>query len=803
MEPSRRYAIPQRGNRGRKQFWKALHMPSFVRHTYDIRGTVQGVGFRPTVYRLATSLGLGGTIQNRAGTVRLVLEGDGPSLDQFMAALSSQLPVQAHIESCTLVEAIRLGDSRRAAEFSVIPPDGEEKAAILIPPDLATCAACMEEVRDPLNRRHGYPFTTCTDCGPRYTVLQGMPYDRRFTTLSAFPLCEACRSEYIDPSNRRFHAETMACPACGPQLQLADADCRPIHGSALQGARRILADGGILAVRGIGGFLLAVNARHRDSLAALRRRKERPHKPLAVMARDLPTVAAQCEVPAPAAEALQSAEAPIVILDVLKEAQAAGALPLDLLTPDARTLGVMLPTSALHWLLLAPLPGDPVPAFDWLVMTSGNRRGEPICLTNEEASLRLRGIADAFLFHNREIRLRNDDSLCAIQRDRPQVWRRARGYAPGPVRSPVRLARCCLAMGAEMKNAVALGFEDRVVLSPHIGDLDTPEATEGQRTVAEALPLFLQRSPDAVAVDLHPDMHSSRLGATIASRAGLPLITVQHHHAHALACLAENGRSEGLALVFDGTGLGPDGTIWGAELLHVETGAFKRLASFMPAPLPGGDAAIRRPARQAVARLWASGIPLLPERLRALGVTEEEAAAWIRQCETGLHCPMTHGAGRLFDSLSALLGLCPPTATYDGQAAIRLEAAAREAGEGAPQAALPYLKRERDCMLWIDWSPAFVRLAELPVAGNDAPRHALAAHRGIAEAARDMIEYGLSATGSQCVALSGGVFMNRVLTTMLSAQLESAGIRVLLHRDVPPNDGCIALGQAIAGGIGE
>ena len=572
-----------------------------------------------------------------------------------------------------------------------------------------------------------------------------------------------------------------------------------LEGDPLRGARQELARGGAVGVRGIGGFLLAANAFDRAALQKLRERKRRPHKPLAVMAADLATVRRFCEVPPDAETLLTSPEAPIVILDVLPDVVRGDALPLDLLTPDAPTLGVMLPTSPLHLLLLAPLAGDPVPAFDLLVMTSGNRGGEPICLTNAEALERLGGIADLLLCHDREINLRADDSLAVIQRGAPQLWRRARGYAPNAILLSRPLKRCVLAMGAELKNTVAVGFEDRVVLSPHVGDLETPEALDGLERVARALPQFLERRPDAVAVDLHPDMHATLLGRRLAAESGLPVVEVQHHHAHAAAALAEHGEESGLALVMDGTGLGPDGTVWGAELLAIDPSGCRRLATFAPVPLPGGDAAVRRPARQAVARWVDAGVELTDERLRRLGVTPEEGAAWRQQCVRRLNAPLTHAAGRVFDAFSAVLRIAPETVTYEGQSAIRLEAAARRSLRNAVPS-LPFVQREEGGMLVIDWAEAFALLADDRLIAGRECDWAYGEHCSIADAALAMVKYGLEREGPCSVALSGGVFMNRILTDLVAQRLEAVGVSVLLHRRVPPNDGCIALGQAVVVG---
>lgn len=772
---------------------------SRVSRTFDLNGIVQGVGLRPTLYRRAKEGGLCGWIQNRSGVVRLHLEGETRAVEGFVQRLPQLLPPHARLDTLSEIESEALAEGEGCGDFQILPSEISGQPAVVIPADLALCEDCRREVLDPRNRRFGYAFTTCTRCGPRYTVVEAMPYDRERTTLAAFPLCPECRAEYENPTDRRFHAESIACPKCGPQLALLGADGRERAGDPVRETRAALSRGGIVAVRGIGGFLLAVNAFDRSALQTLRDRKRRPHKPFAVMAPDLKTVRRFCAVPPEAESVLTSPEAPIVILDVLPEVARAGRLPLDLLTPDAPTLGVMLPTSPLHLMLLEPCAGDPVPRSELLVMTSGNRGGEPICLTNGEARERLGGIADLFLCHNREINLRADDSIAVLQRGLPQLWRRARGYAPNALLLATPLLRSVLAMGAELKNAVAVGFEERVVLSPHIGDLEAPEALDSLERVARTLPVFLERQPEVVAVDLHPDMQATRLGRRLAAESGLPVVEVQHHYAHAVAALAEYGLESGLALVMDGTGLGPDGTVWGAELLAVSPEGFRRLATFAPVPLPGGDAAVRRPARQAVARWADAGVQPTEEALRRLGVSTEEASVWRQQCQKGLNAPLTHAAGRVFDAFSAALGLAPETVTYEGQSAVRLEAAARR-GCSCTGLTLPFATGERAGCWTVDWREAFTRLADPRAVAGRADAWAYAAHRAIADAAWNMINYGLAREPAGAVALSGGVFMNRVLNDLLVPRLEEAGVRVLLHRRVPPSDGCIALGQAVVAG---
>ena len=770
-----------------------------VIRVFDLTGIVQGVGLRPTVFLLAEEAGLCGWVQNRTGVVRLRLEGYAQAIEAFMRRLPQALPPNARLDTVSEIEADVLPEGGGAGDFKILPSSMSGHPTVVIPADLAMCEVCRAEIQDPHNRRYGYPFTTCTRCGPRYTVVESMPYDRDRTTLSAFPLCPACRAEYENPRDRRFHAESTACPHCGPSLTLLDLQGKKVEGDALRVTRQALSRGGIVGVRGIGGFLLAANAFDCDALRTLRARKRRPHKPFAVMAADLATVRRFCVVPPEAETLLLSPEAPIVILDVLPEAVREERVPLDLLTPDAPTLGVMLPTSPLHLFLLTPLSDDPVPAFELLVMTSGNRGGEPICLTNAEAQERLAGIADLLLCHDREINLRADDSLAVIQHGAPQLWRRARGYAPNAILLSRPLQRCVLAMGAELKNTVAVGFEDRVVVSPHVGDLETPEALDGLERVARSLPQFLERRAEAVAVDLHPDMHATLLGRRLAAEQGLPVVEVQHHHAHAAAALAEHGEHAGLALVMDGTGWGTDGTVWGAELLAVDPSGFRRLATFAPVPLPGGDAAVRRPARQVVARWVAAGVELTDERLRRLGVTPEEGAAWRQQCLRQLNAPLTHAAGRVFDAFSAALGLAPETVTYEGQSAIRLEASARRSSRrNVPR--IPFALAEKEGVLVIDWADAFVLLSEAPLKTGHECDWAYGEHSSVAESAIKMVEYGLARGIDGPVALSGGVFMNRILTDLVVQGLEALGVRVLVHRRIPPNDGCIALGQAVVAG---
>ncbi len=769
---------------------------NWTKLTVDVSGVVQGVGFRPTIKRLADEAGLGGWIQNRSGSVTMELVGPSGRVREFLHTLPRRIPPMAQLDQIIIRGESAVDTPPAATGFDIVESARSDENRVVIPADLAMCPDCRREILDPANRRFGYPFTTCTNCGPRYTVVNAMPYDRVRTTMSAFPLCDDCAREYEDPGDRRYHAESIACPVCGPKLRLVSPSGEAVAGDPLCEVRAAIARGSIVAVRGIGGFLLAADATNADALASLRERKRRPAKPFALMARNLGVIRHKVRTTAAAEDLLRGAVAPIVILPIRDEDDAA-SLPWDLIAPDTRTLGVMLPTSPLHTLLFEQLPGDETPTFDWLVMTSGNRRSEPICISNDEALERLRDIADLFLVHDREINLRSDDSLFSVGSGGAQVWRRARGLAPGAIRLRHPLARTVLAMGTELKNTIAVGFDDRVVASPHVGDLETPEAIDALTRLARELPAFLHRKPEVIAVDLHPDMHATRIGEERARELGIDVVRVQHHHAHAAAALAEHGLDSGLALVFDGTGYGTDGHIWGAELLCVEPGGFTRLATFAPAPLPGGDAAVVRPARQVVGRAVLLGMPIHESQCDRLGISRDEIDAWTTQCRTGLNTPLTHAAGRLFDSVSALLGVAPATTSYEGQAAIRLETAARRWDHHGVLPGMPFVTTEEDGMLRVDWSPAMACLLDPTHSHDDIPRCAYAFHRALAEACAKMAEFGRARTGHTCVALSGGVFMNGLLARLARTVLQRNGFMVLTHRDVPPNDGGIAFGQVV------
>ena len=762
----------------------------FYRHTYRISGIVQGIGFRPHLYRLAEKHGVGGWVKNLSGSVMLCFEGEEDAVNACIRELLERPPKGAELKTVETVE-IKTVTRREFTDFKILDSHSDEHSRIIIPVDIALCERCRAEILNPADRRYRYPFTTCVECGPRYTVINRMPYDRHCTVMSMFPLCDKCRKEYENPGDRRFHAETIACPDCGPQLFLAAPDGTRLDcGDVLKSAAEAIRGGKIIALRGIGGYQLVADALNRETLQTLRRRKNRPEKPFALMARDLATVRKYCNIGAEEEQLLNSDAAPVVILDLQPGIE---QFPADLISSDTGNAGFMLPYSPLHTLLFA----EDIPPV--LVVTSGNRGGEPICLANEEAFERLGGIADFVLGHNRDINLRNDDSVAVVSYGQPQVWRRARGYAPEPLEIVNPAGKCVAAMGAELKNTITLAYENEAVISPHIGDLENPESLQAMKFVYEKLVEFLKRTPDAVAVDLHPDMHSTAYGEAIAAQLGIPVHRIQHHHAHAAACMAEHGIEQALALVFDGTGYGQDGSVWGAELLLAEFMDFKRLATFTPALLPGGDIAVKKPSRQLASRLFQTGSPLDSIAAFMPQLKRSELETWQVQCHNKLNAPLSHSAGRLFDAFAALIGIAPEMTTFEGQAAIRLETFARRAnGITAALPEKPYICRQNGTLLELDWLPLFADFARFRNLDTSSKNSlALAFHHAVAAACISMIKHALDVgCRTPDVVLSGGVFQNRLLVSILVPELEKLGLTVRLHRRVPPNDGGISLGQA-------
>jgi hydrogenase maturation protein HypF len=731
------------------------------RRRFRVRGVVQGVGFRPFVHGLAGRLGLAGFVLNDGEGVVVEAEGDARALDGFAAALAAEAPALAQVDSVTQVALEPLGETSFRIETS-----GGGRGTALIPPDVATCDDCLRELYNPADRRYRYPFVNCTQCGPRFTIVVRVPYDRPNTTMAGFPLCDDCRREYEDPSDRRFHAEPIACPACGPQLRLEPSPSNSLslgrrraeHGAgnpsnrlllgeeALGEAVALLRSGAVVAVKGLGGFHLACDAATEDAVAQLRRRKMREDKPFAVMTADpgaLATVSPEEQV------LLESRERPIVLLRRSGESPVAESV-----APGNPWLGVMLPYTPLHHLLAADFGGP-------LVMTSGNRSDEPIAFRDEEARERLEDIADAFLVHDRPIHRRCEDSV--VRQHFPV--RRSRGFTPSALRLPGASPRPLVAVGAELKATFCVVRGDEAFASPHLGDLDSELA---YRAFADDLALYLEMlgvAPAAIAHDLHPEYLSTKW----AQEQEAELVGVQHHHAHAAACLAEHGEiGPALAVVFDGTGYGTDGTLWGGEVLRCDLVAFERVAHLEPVPLPGGEAAIREPWRAAAVHLELAGRPVPFDRWPLVRRT------------LAVNAPLSSGMGRLFDAVAAVLGVREQV-TYEGQAAIELEHLA-----GSVRAK-PYPWR-------LGNGPALVGMVHDDLAAGR-PRDAIAAafHETVAAAAAEAC---LEAGEPGTVVLSGGTFQNLRLLGSTRRRLERAGFRVLGHERVPPNDAGVSFGQA-------
>jgi hydrogenase maturation protein HypF len=746
-----------------------------IRKRLRIEGIVQGVGFRPFVYQLAHRLQVAGWVLNDSRGVVVEAEGKRGCLAAFLRALREELPPLAAISRLEEIDLPPRGE----AGFVIRASEEEACKRAQIAPDTFVCDDCRRELFDPADRRYRYPFINCTSCGPRYSIVTGVPYDRAKTTMADFPLCAACRAEYEDPSSRRFHAQPNACPECGPRLSLQDAAGRCLAGDPVTVAVDLLRQGKILAVKGIGGWHLAVDAADHGAVAELRRRKARDEKPFALMSAGMPEVERYAVVDAAEQRLLTAVERPIVLLR-----QREGHPLSPLVAPRNRWFGVMLPCTPLHYLLLHD-------TFIALVMTSGNLSEEPIAFEDGEAGARLAGIADAFLGHDRRIEARTDDSIARVLAGRALLLRRSRGYVPRAVFLP-RTQPPVLAVGGELKNTVCLTLEDRAYLSQHIGDLQNPETCASFERTISHLQALLDVQPQIVAHDLHPDYASSRWAA------GFPgaRIGVQHHHAHLASCLAENGiTDEVIGVVFDGLGYGADGHLWGGEFLVGNFDGYRRAGHFDYLPMPGGDAATREPWRMAVScllRAYGEDLPRLPVVSR---VPEGDLRLLRQMISRGINTPFTSSCGRLFDAVAALAGV-RERVSYEGQAALELETAIDiETREEYPFT----LVREGNVLIFQQNSliravAADVRRGE-PVGAISARFHnAIAAL--IAEACRRLRAGGAPET----VALSGGVFQNRYLAAETVSRLQADGFRVLTHSLVPPNDGGLALGQAAVAG---
>ncbi|MCL7486634.1 MAG: carbamoyltransferase HypF [Desulfobulbaceae bacterium] len=756
-----------------------------------VNGTVQGVGFRPFVYRLAHRFNLAGHITNSAEGVVIRVAGEAADIDALVDSIKNHPPPLARIVT------LRRSDitlTEQPSSFLIIESDTGGQSKTHVSPDIATCADCRREITDPADRRLLYPFTNCTNCGPRYTIIRSLPYDRPRTTMAYFSMCPECSTEYTDPQDRRFHAQPNACPVCGPELEWRDNNSlSPAGGTPLDRAVQALADHRVVGIKGLGGFHLAASAYSTRAVARLRERKNRPAKPLAIMIRDLETARQLCHISPTAHQLLASNSCPIVLLQKKDDCGLA-----DNLAPGLDELGVMLPYTPLHHLLFAR-PQAPA----CLVMTSGNAAGEPLCKDNDDALQRLGSFCDGFLLHNRIIHTRVDDSVIRVIGHSPRFLRRSRGYAPAPVRLARRLEPI-LAVGGELKNCFCLARDRDAFMSQHIGDLNNLSTPDFFHQTFERLKDLLEIEPQAVAADLHPDYLSTRFAEDL----NLPITRVQHHWAHAASVMAEHGLDESLAIILDGTGYGPDGTVWGGEVLHCSLHEYKRLGRLSPLPLPGGDRAARQPWRMALAALQASGIND-PRAAVNLAEIDERQQQFIREMiDKGVNCPPTSSCGRLFDGVSSLLGICQFN-TFEGQAAMELEAAASRAlGRRSLLEANSFTDiggteffHEKDGLLEIRTPELIQILTGKMAAGSwSVSELALFFHLFLVSSFGNMIGFLSRQTGIDTVVLSGGSVQNRILTEGFIDFFSLTHLKLHTNVQVPANDGGLALGQAVIGG---
>ncbi|MET8779263.1 carbamoyltransferase HypF [Nocardia sp. NPDC004654] len=761
-----------------------------------VRGVVQGVGFRPFVYTTAAELSLAGRVSNDSSGVIVEIEGAARDLDEFERRVRHRPPPLAVVESVETTEI----PVRGGTGFHIADTTRDGAGRTLASPDVAICAECAAELRDPADRRYRHPFVNCTNCGPRFTIIASLPYDRDRTSMAEFPMCAACAREYADPADRRFHAQPIACPACGPTLGYTG----PGAGDPIAASRELLRHGGILAVKGIGGYHLACDAANEAAVAELRRRKRRGDKPFALMVPDLTTARAIVEVDAAAAELLTGPARPIVLLPRRAEPESAAAeafpAPARSVAPRNPDLGVMIAYSPLH-LLLFGLPGDP-PGPRALVMTSGNLGGEPICYDDADARERLAGLADAWLTHNRRIVVPCDDSVVRLVDGVELPVRRSRGYAPMPLALPTPMPPT-LAVGADLKNTCAVADGRYAWLSQHIGDMDdlaTLRAfTEAERHLEELTAV----RPIQLAADAHPRYRSTAWAEQHAD--GRPLRTVQHHHAHIAAVMGEHGLDPAatvLGIAFDGTGFGPDAAIWGAEVLAAGYKGYRRLAHLRYVPLAGGDLSVRRPYRMALAHLRAAGIDWTEDIPAVRACPAEERTVLAHQLDTGFGCVPTSSMGRLFDAVSSLAGVRHEV-DYEAQAAIELEGLARGADPGARGYAfvIPANDDPRGRGATAIEPGAVIAAVVADVRAGVSPEVVGARfHAAVARLILDLaVGYGAASTP---VALSGGVFQNALLLSTTRKLLQKKGFEVLCHRRLPPNDGGLAFGQLLAIGAG-
>jgi len=764
------------------------HVSDRVRARIRVRGVVQGVGYRPFVHRVATEWGLAGHVGNDTDGVFVEVEGSPDAVEAFSRRLRGDAPPLARVDAVESTAMDAIGDEG----FRIVESRADSAVRTFVAPDAALCADCLRELFDPSDRRFRYPFITCTNCGPRFTITKRLPYDRPNTTMRGFPLCVLCAAQYHDPGDRRFHAQPLACAVCGPRLWLESPALGRVDGTdaALAAAQRALADGQIVAVKGLGGYHIACDAGRDDAVALLRRRKGRADKPFALMVRDLGVARTLALIDDDEARLAQSSQRPIVLLKVRANARVS-----PLVAPGNPMIGIMLPYTPLHHLLFNPIPGEPPSlAPDVLLMTSGNITDEPICYTDDDARRRLGRLADSWLIHDRPIHVPCDDSVVQMVDGEELPVRRSRGYAPLPLRLPFEVAPV-LAVGGELKNTFCLAAGRDAWMSQHIGDMGSPETLVAfERSTGQFRDMY-QIAPDHLAADLHPGYHTRNWAEDHAEGR---LSLVQHHHAHVAAVMAEHGVAAGervIGFAFDGTGYGPDGAIWGGEVLVAGYDTFTRAAHLGYVPLPGGDATIKRPYRAALAHLWAAGIEWSGDLAPVQATDAVELKALERQLERNVQCVPTSSMGRLFDAVSSLLGVRHQV-SYEAQAAIELETQA-EAHLAMAQA---YRFGRGDG----DGGPAVIEVRPVLQAIVDdlragVARGAIAAgfHIAVAALVGELGSEVAEPIGVTRAALSGGVFQNVLLLRLSRAELAGRGFEVLTHRIVPPNDGGLALGQVV------
>lgn len=745
----------------------------------SVRGVVQGVGFRPFVYQLAARHNLRGWVCNTSEDVKIEVEGETKDIEEFIKGLREQAPPMSHIEDIQVVPA----QPQNYDKFEIRESIAETGKYQLVSPDIATCPDCLKEIFDAADRRYRYPFTNCTNCGPRFTIIKDIPYDRPKTTMQNFKMCPACQKEYNDPTNRRFHAQPNACPVCGPKLELVDAKGKAVAcDDIINKTATLLKEGKIVAIKGLGGFLLACDATNEKAVDLLRQCKNRPAKPLAVMLATIDEVKKHCEIDEEEENLLKSPGSPIVLVKWKSESGITKAV-----APGLKYIGVMLPYTPLHHLLLseAGLP---------LVMTSGNLSEEPIAKDNDESLRRLGDIADYFIMHNRDIYSRYDDSVMIVEKNIPQFARRARGHAPYPIHLPYQ-SRQILGCGAEEKNTFCLTRDNYAFVSQHIGDMENMETLEHYVNTIGLYEKLFRIKPEIIACDMHPEYLPTKYAQESAAKEGLKLYPVQHHHAHIASCLADNGvKGPVIGVALDGTGYGADGNIWGGEFMAADEKGFKRVAHLEYLPLPGGAQAIKKPYRAAIGYLLALGIELDRKLPLFKQVDTKEIDVIKNQVEKGFNAPLTSSMGRLFDVVSALTGV-RTTIEYEAQAAIDLEMAAYDAPNES--GFYPFSFEEKDGITIIKLYD-LLRAVVLDIKDHGRqPIIAARFHNTIARMILETCRNIAGKTGVKRVALSGGVFQNRLLLRKTVPLLESAGFEVYTHRQVPCNDGGIALGQVV------